>query len=136
MLSMPPATTISALPVWIACCARATAFSPEPQTLLMVMAPTLSGSPPPSAAWRAGFCPSPAGHHVAHDAFVDACSGSMPARFTASRTTMAPSCGALKSDKRTLKFSDRRAHRRNDHHIFHEAIYCQLLSEEIENPTL
>ena len=49
MLSMPPATTISELPVWIACWPSATAFSPEPQTLLMVMAATADGQ---SAAER------------------------------------------------------------------------------------
>src|ERR1035438_2551843 len=29
MLSIPPATTIWEFPVWIACCASATAFSPD-----------------------------------------------------------------------------------------------------------
>ena len=60
MLSMPPATTKCEFPVWIACWPSATAFNPEPQTLLMVRALTLSESPPPRAAWRAGFWPNPA----------------------------------------------------------------------------
>src|SRR5436309_14158594 len=58
--SIPPATTIELLLVWMACAPRATAFSPEPQTLLMVMAPTSGGSPPKIAACLAGFCHSPA----------------------------------------------------------------------------
>src|SRR3989304_5604498 len=37
MLSMPPATTISASPRATAWAARATAFKPEPHTLLMVV---------------------------------------------------------------------------------------------------
>src|ERR1019366_1961269 len=96
MLSMPPATTISELPVWIACWPSATAFSPEPQTLLMVMAATADGNPPPSAAWRAGFCPSPAPTTlpIMHS---ETLAGSMPARFTASRTAIDPNCGAVTS---------------------------------------
>ena len=48
-----------------------TAFRPEPQTLLIVSAATWSGSPPLSAACRAGFWPAPGRDDVAHDAFVD-----------------------------------------------------------------
>ena len=60
MDSMPPATTMELLPVCIACAASATDFNPEPQTLLIVMAPVAGESPPKIAACRAGFCPSPA----------------------------------------------------------------------------
>ena len=79
------------------CAASITAFSPEPQTLLIVSAATRSGSPPLSAAWRAGFWPSPADTtlpmmHSSTHRRVDA-----GARATASRTTSAPSCGAVKS---------------------------------------
>ena len=59
MLSMPPATTRLASPSWMASAAIITAFSPEPQTLLMVTAPT-DGVDRPIDAWRAGFCPCPA----------------------------------------------------------------------------
>ena len=54
-------------------------------------------SPPPSAAWRAGFWPTPGRDDVAHEALVDG--GRLDARraATASRTTSAPSCGAVKS---------------------------------------
>jgi hypothetical protein len=44
--SMPPATTISALPVWMACAASATAFSPDPHTWFTVNAPASGESPP------------------------------------------------------------------------------------------
>jgi len=47
---MPPATTISDSPVCTACAASATAFSPEPQTLLIVIAATRGSQPPFSAA--------------------------------------------------------------------------------------
>src|SRR5262244_2676967 len=100
---MPPATTIELFSVWIACAASATAFNPEPQTLLTVMAPTSGGSPPKIAAWRAGFCPSPA-ETTLPMMHSSTCLGSRLARFTASRTTIAPSCGALKEDKLPWNF--------------------------------
>ena len=40
MFSVPPATTTWASPHWIAWAASITAFMPEPQTLLTVVAPT------------------------------------------------------------------------------------------------
>ena len=58
--SMPPATATSMSPTRMAWSASITAFSPEPHTLLIVSAATWSGSPPLSAACRAGFWPSPA----------------------------------------------------------------------------
>ena len=42
-------------------CASMVAFMPEPQTLLMVVAPVASGSFAPRAACRAGAWPWPAG---------------------------------------------------------------------------
>src|SRR6266566_4271221 len=53
--SIPPARRISAEPARIMSEANMTACSPEPQTLLIVTAPTRSGKPPNSAACRAGF---------------------------------------------------------------------------------
>ena len=61
MLSMPPDTTISAEPALMMSCASMVAFMPEPQTLLMVVAPVASGSLAPRAACRAGAWPCPAG---------------------------------------------------------------------------
>src|SRR3954449_11732677 len=93
--SMPPATATSMSPTRIAWSASITAFSPEPHTLLIVSAATWSGRPPLSAACRAGFCPSPADTTLPmmHSSTIPA---SMPARRTASRTTHAPSCCAVK----------------------------------------
>ena len=75
--SMPPATAMSMSPVAIPCAASITAFRPEPQTLLIVIAATCSCRPPLSAAWRAGFWPSPAATtlpmmHSSTDGGIDA----------------------------------------------------------------
>src|SRR3954466_11694838 len=92
--SMPPATATSMSPTRIAWSAIITAFSPEPHTLLIVSAATCSGRPPCSAAWRAGFCPSPAETTLPmmHSSTIP---GSMPARRTASAMASAPSCCAV-----------------------------------------
>ena len=58
--SMPPATTMSALPAAMRSCASIVAFMPEPHTLLIVVAPVASGRPAPRMAWRAGAWPWPA----------------------------------------------------------------------------
>src|SRR6188508_759092 len=108
--SMPPATTMSVSPAAMPCAASITAFRPEPHTLLIVIAATCSCRPPWSAAWRAGFCPSPAATTLPmmHSSTA---AGSMPARRTASRTAIAPSCGAVKSfrDPRNLPVAVRAA---------------------------
>src|SRR4029453_2133535 len=93
---MPPATTMSTSPVAIPCAASMTAFRPDPQTLLMFSAATWSARPPPSAAWRAGFCPTPAltTLPMMHSSTI---AGSMPARRIVSATTMEPNWGAEKS---------------------------------------
>src|SRR5690606_23205155 len=59
--SMPPATTIEAEPALIRSWPSMIAFMPEPQTLLMVVAPAEVGRPAASAAWRAGAWPRLAG---------------------------------------------------------------------------
>src|SRR6478672_9540734 len=91
---MPPATTTSTSPVAMPWAASMTAFSPDPQTLLMLSAATESDRPPRSAACRAGFWPRPAltTLPMMHSSTT---AGSMPARRTASATTSAPSCGAV-----------------------------------------
>src|SRR4051794_8158716 len=93
---MPPATTMSASPLAIAWSASMTERRPDPHTMLIVSAATVSGSPPWSAACRAGFCPMPAEttFPMMHSS---TCCGSTPARATASRTTNAPRSGAEKS---------------------------------------
>ena len=54
----------------------------------------LGGSPPRITACRAGLWPRPAcsTHPMMHSSIF---AGSTPARFTASRTTRAPSCGEV-----------------------------------------
>ncbi len=95
---MPPATAISISSSRMPCAARATAFSPEPQTLLMVMAATRGFSPPRSAAWRAGFWPNPACTTLPIIT-SSTVSGWMPARCTASATTRAPSSVAENDER-------------------------------------
>src|SRR5205085_1891491 len=73
----------------MACAPSATAFNPEPHTLLTVIALTSGGRPPKIAAWRAGFCPKPA-ETTLPMMHSSTCAGSTWARFTASRTTIAP----------------------------------------------
>ena len=96
MLSVPPATISSASPQRMACAASITAFRPEPQTLLTVVAGTESGSPALIAACRAGFMPSPA-CRMQPRITSSTWSGRMPARRTASRTATVASSTALTS---------------------------------------
>src|SRR5215210_100821 len=84
MLSMPPERTISAEPAWRMSCASMVAFIPEPQTLLMVVAPVASGSLAPRAAWRAGACPCPAGNTQPMN------TSSMRSGVSCARSTAAP----------------------------------------------
>ena len=61
MLSMPPATMMSAEPAARASWARMAACMPEPHILFTVVAWQDWDSPAPRAAWRAGAWPSPPG---------------------------------------------------------------------------
>src|SRR5258707_6377350 len=98
MLSMPPETTIPAEPALMMSCASMVAFMPEPQTLLMVVAPVASGSLAPRAAWRAGAWPCPAG---STQPMITASirSGDSLARSTAAPITWEPSLCALKGTR-------------------------------------
>ncbi len=49
------------LPAFSRSCASMVAFIPEPHILLIVVQPVVKGKPAPSAAWRAGAWPRPAG---------------------------------------------------------------------------
>src|SRR5277367_582070 len=71
MDSIPPATTISDSPSCTACAARATAFSPEPQTLLMVIAATFRSAAAIEGGLARGVLAEAGLHDVAHDGFVD-----------------------------------------------------------------
>jgi hypothetical protein len=79
----------------MACAPSTTALRPEPQTLLMVSAEVWSGMPAARAACRAGAWPTPA---VSTQPMMVSFTSSArsPARFTASRITCAPSCGAVR----------------------------------------
>src|SRR5215469_14550740 len=103
MDSMPPATAISVSPCAMDCAARPTARRPEPQTMLIVSALTVSGMPPRNAAWRAGFCPRPAGstQPIMHSSTL---AESIPARSTAARTAIAPSSTALNDERPPRNF--------------------------------
>src|SRR5688572_30327054 len=89
MLSVPPATTISASAHFTACAASITAFSPDPQTLFTVWAGTESGMPARMEAWRAGFMPRPA-WRMQPRITSSTWSGRTEARRTASLTATAP----------------------------------------------
>jgi hypothetical protein len=91
---MPPATIRSAEPAASMSLAKIAACIPDPQTLLTVVASTEGGRPAPSAAWRAGAWPRPAGSTQPMKIFSTA-SGETPARSTAAPTAAAPNCVAL-----------------------------------------
>ena len=102
MLSMPPDSTISAEPALMMSCASMVAFMPEPQTLLMVVAPVASGSLAPRAAWRAGAWPCPAGSTLPMNT-SSIRSGASLARSSAAPITWEPSLWALKGDSSPMK---------------------------------
>src|SRR6059036_2300592 len=95
--SMPPARTTSAEPARIMSDANITACSPEPHTLLTVTAPTRSGRPANSAAWRAGFCPRPA--EVIRGNVISAGLGQNPARQAALFAGLPDRVGAVTVNK-------------------------------------
>ena len=71
MFSVPPATTTWASPHWIAWAASITAFSPEPQTLLTVVAPTRGGQAGADGRLPGDVLAQAGAEHVAEDDFVD-----------------------------------------------------------------
>ena len=93
MFSIPPATTSSLSPALIDCAASITPLSPDPQTLLTVNAPTLTGIPAKMADCRAGFCPNPA-ETTLPIITSSTCFDCTLALFTDSPIAMAPSLGA------------------------------------------
>ena len=71
MFSWPPATTMSESPLAIACAPSIAAFRPEPQTLLMVIAGTMSGRPARIDRLARRVLADARGEHLAHDDFGD-----------------------------------------------------------------
>ena len=116
---MPPATTISDSPSVTACAASPTAFSPEPHTLLMVIAATRGSSPPPQRRLPRRILPQPRLHHVAHDHFVHLLrlNARAPHRF---RHHFRAELRRAKRRKPAHEFPDRRAHGAQDHGLFHD----------------
>src|ERR1700722_6580367 len=102
MLSMPPDNTTSAEPALIMSCASIVAFMPEPQTLLMVVAPVGSGSLAPRAAWRAGAWPCPAGSTQPKNTSSIFSGDNLP-RSSAAPMTWEPSACALNGDNSPMK---------------------------------
>ena len=90
--SMPPATTIEAEPALIRSWASMMAFMPEPQTLLMVVAPAENGMPAATAACRAGAWPRLAGS-TQPMITSDTSSAGTPAWASAAAMAVAPSAG-------------------------------------------
>ncbi|MNL23453.1 hypothetical protein D3C87_1448430 [compost metagenome] len=98
MLSIPPATTTSALPAWRRSWPNISAFMPEPHILLTVEHTTCSGRFANRAAWRAGAWPCPA--CSTHPMMTSPMSlGCRLARSTAARIATAPSCAGVTSLK-------------------------------------
>ena len=120
MLSMPPATIESASPARIAWAASMTALRPEPHTLLIVTAAMVSGKPALRAACRAGFWPTPAWMHIAHDDFVDLVRRVPWPGCSASAMATAPSCGAGSIGQAAEEFADGRAGRGEQEGVGHE----------------
>src|SRR4249919_719079 len=90
--SMPPATTTVAEPALMRSWPSITAFMPEPQTLLMVVAPAAVGIFAAMAAWRAGAWPRPAGR-TQPMITSSTWSGARPAWSRAPAMAVAPSVG-------------------------------------------
>ena len=108
--SWPPATTMSESPLAIDWAPSIAAFRPEPQTLLMVIAGTMSGRPAQIEAWRAGFWPTPAASTWPMMT-SETWSGDTPARSSTLRMTCAPSfaAGTLASEPPNLPMAVRAA---------------------------
>ena len=70
---------------------------PEPQTLLTVVAGTLSGIPAPRCAWRAGAWPMPAESTLPMKTSPTS-SGATFARSSAALMAVVPSCGAVRAE--------------------------------------
>src|SRR3954471_19520548 len=131
--SCPPATTMSASPLAMDCAPSMAALRPDPHTLLMVIAGTISGSPARMAACRAGFWPAPAARapgrggvrpaarreHMAHDDFRNLLGRHAGAlKHFANHEGAEVRCGDLR--QAAAELSDRGACGADDDDIFHE----------------
>src|ERR1700733_11844782 len=94
MFSIPPATAQEVYPERISSAALAIACAPEPHTRFTVSAGTRTGSPPPIAAWRAGFIFTPAWITLP---MTTVSTSVRPEAFNVPRIAAAPSSGAATS---------------------------------------
>ena len=98
ILSIPPATIISLVPALIRSWASMVAFMPEPQSLLMVVAPVSTGMPAAMAAWRAGPWRNPeASTQPMMTSLIS--SPLSPARLTAALMAALPRLTAVRLDR-------------------------------------
>ncbi|MNE48299.1 hypothetical protein D3C80_1427540 [compost metagenome] len=102
MLSIPPATTTSALPASSRSWASIAAFIPEPHILFTVEHTVPWLRPAPSAAWRAGAWPWPA---CSTQPMITSSTASLArlARSRVARIAAAPNCAAVTSLKSPRK---------------------------------
>ena len=108
MLSIPPATATSASPARISAAASMIAFSPEPQTRLIVVALVVTGRPALSAAWRAGAWPTPAWRTWPMRTSSTAVPSGSPERSTAARIATPPSSVAGTVESAAAELADGR----------------------------
>src|SRR5690554_7048387 len=111
---MPPATMTCASPARIAWAASMTACRPEPHTRLTAIAPTVSGTPPLSAACRARRLAQARRDHVAEDHVLDV-RGVDAAALQRCADRDRTELGCLETRKSAEKAADRRARRSHDH---------------------
>jgi hypothetical protein len=102
MFSVPPAATTDESPALIDWAAAATARSPEPHTMLMVIAVLSMGRPALTMTCLATFCPRPACSTQPSTASSTS-PGATPARSIAATTAVFPSSTALTPERAPLK---------------------------------
>ena len=119
MFSMPPATMIPASPARMICDASVTDFSPEPHSMLMVVAGTSTGSPAPIAAWRAGILAEAGLQHAPEQDLLDLLGRDLcPLERRPDR--MAAQLGGGHVLEIAAERPDRRSHGTDDDRLFHD----------------
>ena len=89
------------------CAARPTAFRPEPQTLLIVIAATSGSKPPRKRGLAGGILPQSGGDNVPHDDFVDL-PGLETCAFNGRFNHQSPKLRRSQRLQSALEFPDRR----------------------------
>ena len=130
MLSIPPATTISEFPVWIACWAERNRLQARAAHFVDGHRADAVRQPAFKCSLARRILSQPGGHHIAHDAFVHAV-GIDAGAFDRFPHHDRAQLRRAEIGERALKFSDRRPDRRHNHHVFHKC--CTPPAVE-ENP--